>query len=418
MPGTENDPSVSTADVCIVGGGPAGLTLALLLLRSGLRVTVAESSTSWHREYRGEILQPGGQLVLDDLGVLEGARGRGSHRLRRFRLANQGRTLLDIDYSRLPPPFDHMLSMPQEHLLRELLDACQAQPGFTYRDGHRVHGLVRGNDGTVRGAVLRRGTVAHTVRAVCVVGADGRHSKTRRLAGLEEGERERFSFDVLWLKIRATGDEPAEVTIARGPAGPVLSYPSHPDRLQIGWALPRGSYPALAAGGVTAVRDALCRVAPGHAAQIHDEVHRLSDLSLLDVFAARTARWSKPGVVLIGDAAHTHSPLGAQGINLAVQDAALLHPTLVAAVAAGEVTPRRLRSFEEPRTADITAVMRFQRIQAGAMMSGGGLAAVLRPRIAGLVQRTPVGTKITRRIAFGNPAARVRPVVSSLESDR
>ncbi|KOG85634.1 hypothetical protein ADK38_35580, partial [Streptomyces varsoviensis] len=70
----ENGPGgrdgVRRADVCVVGAGPAGLTLALLMVRSGARVTVLERSPSLDRAYRGEILQPGGQRLLDSLGVL------------------------------------------------------------------------------------------------------------------------------------------------------------------------------------------------------------------------------------------------------------------------------------------------------------------------------------------------------------
>lgn len=91
------------SDVCVVGAGPAGLTLALLLLKSGVRVSVVERSRSHQREFRGEILQPGAMTVLDRLGVLAGARERGCHEHDRFRLVEQDRVLLDIDYRALPP---------------------------------------------------------------------------------------------------------------------------------------------------------------------------------------------------------------------------------------------------------------------------------------------------------------------------
>lgn len=200
----DGKPSELRADVCIVGGGPAGLTLALLLLRSGAEVALIERSASLDREFRGEILQPGGLALLDELGVLEGAVARGGYPLDRFRLQEDGRTLLDIDYRRLPGPHNHMLSIPQRHLLEELLTSCRAYPGFVHLEGHRATALLR-SGGTVIGAVARSDAGSSTVHALCVVGADGRYSKVRRLAGIEAGRIEAFDFDVLWLKVPAPG---------------------------------------------------------------------------------------------------------------------------------------------------------------------------------------------------------------------
>lgn len=168
-------------DICIVGGGPAGMTLALLLLRSGARVTVVERSSSLSREYRGEILQPGGLAVLDEIGVLKGATDRGAHVLERFRLVEHGRVLMAFEYRKLQPPYNYLLSLPQAHLLAELLDMCQEFPGFRYLVA-RVNGLIREGE-AVRGVYAKAQDVTYTVRGACVVAADGRHSQVRRSPG-------------------------------------------------------------------------------------------------------------------------------------------------------------------------------------------------------------------------------------------
>ncbi|WP_228984878.1 FAD-dependent monooxygenase, partial [Streptomyces sp. DH12] len=137
------------ADVAVVGAGPAGLALSLMLLRSGVRVALVEKSSgdpaSAGRDFHGEVLQPGGQRVLDRLGVLSPARARGARRLAGFRLLDRGRVLLDVDYGRLPGPYDHLLALPQRHLLAELLAACRALPGFRHLPGHRVSALTGGH---------------------------------------------------------------------------------------------------------------------------------------------------------------------------------------------------------------------------------------------------------------------------------
>ncbi|BCL32527.1 FAD-dependent monooxygenase [Streptomyces aurantiacus] len=393
-----------STDVCVVGGGPAGMTLALLLLRSGVRVTVVERSSSLNREYRGEILQPGGLAVLDELGVLQSATDRGAHVLERFRLVEHGRVLMSFDYRKLPPPYNYLLSLPQDHLLAELLDRCQDFPGFRYLVA-RVNGLVR-EGGRCCGVRAGAQDLTYTVRAACVVAADGRHSQVRRLAGIDHVRQDVFDQDVVWFRL--PGEERlGEVMVNRAGGNPVLAYDSHPGALQMGWTLPKGEWKRLAPLGIGEVRRRISTATPQFADRVEQALRSFADVSLLDVFGASAQRWTDDGLVLIGDAAHTHGPLGAQGINLAVQDAALLHPILLAAVTDGDTSAARLREFEEIRRPHINAVMKFQAVQSRMMLSADSLATFLRPKLARVVMHTPIGAKFTRRIAFGAPGIRV-----------
>lgn len=396
------DATVHT-DVLVVGAGPAGLALTLMLLRSGVKVTLAERSTSFRRDFHGEILQPGGQLVLDELGVLEAASARGARVLDGFQVLNREKVLLDIDYRRLPAPHNRLLALPQPHLLAELLAACERLPGFTYLDGHRVSALTEDDDGRCTGAVVTRlGTRRVRVRASVVVGADGRFSKTRQLAGIDAGRREVFDQDVVWFTLPASGRSTGRVRIHRAGKAAVLVHDTHPDRLRIGWTLPHGTWNQVTARGIDEVRGDLAAVLPQYADLLHEHLRSLSDLTLLDVFAADAATWTRDGLVLLGDAAHTHGPLGAQGINLALQDAAVLHPVLLDALAAGDVRRERLGVFEERRRPVAEAVTRVQRVQSMAFFGKGGpVAEFLRARAAAVVTRTPAGARITSRIAYG-----------------
>jgi monooxygenase len=405
-------------DVCVVGAGPAGLVLALLLLRSGLRVALVERGRTQRREFRGEILQPGALALLDRLGVLAGARARGAHEHARFRLVERDRVLLDIDYRALPGPHNHLLSIPQPHVLEELLAHCQrysstagSDGAFRYLDGRRVGALPR-DGGRIAGVGASGPSGSCEVRAQCVVGADGRFSKVRALAGIGAGRADSFDLDVLWFKLAADrrpgpGDRLRDVQIFRAAGSPLLVYDSWPDQIQIGWTLPHGSYREVASRGVAHVREQLARAAPPYADLIHAQIHSLADLSLLDVFSGRAERWADDGLALIGDAAHTHSPIGAQGINLAIQDAALLHPVLTAAVLAGDTSAAALAAFERDRAADIEGVMRLQAMQSRAMLSRGAVATHLRPRLARVLRHTPVYRRVLDRIAYGNRSIRI-----------
>ncbi|MEU8823155.1 FAD-dependent monooxygenase [Streptomyces sp. NPDC048636] len=395
-------------DVCVVGGGPAGLVLALLMLRSGLGVVVLERARAHQREFRGEILQPGALALLDALGVLTGVRARGARELDRFRFLDGDRVLLEADYRLLPPPYDHLLTVPRPHLLDELLAHCRQSPRFRYLPGRRAGGLLR-REGRIAGVVADGPSGRCAVRARVVVGADGRFSRIRRLAGIGAGRTAPRGQDVLWCSLRteAAAPPPPEVRVVRTPGGPVLLHGSWPDRIQLGWTLPHGHGRALTASGLERVTERLVRAVPEYGGLIRDQLSAPDDLTVVDVFSARAERWVADGLVLIGDAAHTHSLIGAQGVNLAVQDAVVLHPVLTDALAAEDTGAARLAAFERRRGPDIAAVMRRQSLHSRVMHAHGAYATRVRPRLARVLRHTPLYRRALQRVAYGNPSIRI-----------
>ncbi|MEU9319683.1 FAD-dependent monooxygenase [Streptomyces sp. NPDC048295] len=397
-----------TTDVCVVGAGPAGLTLALLMLRSGARVTVVERSRSFDREYRGEILQPGAMTLLDDLGLLAGARARGGYELGRFQLVENERLLMDIDYGTLPPPYGFLLSLPQRHLLTELFDACSGYPDFTYLDGCGLRELS-GDGNAVTGIVCGQGERRRRITAPITVAADGRYSKTRRLAGIEQHRLDAFAHDILWFRVPAGDRRDRTVRVHRTDGAPVLIYDSYPDCVQIGWTLPHNGYRKIAEEGVERLRTRIARAVPAYADQVLEQVKELGDLTLLDVFSGYAEEWAADGLVLLGDSAHTHSPIGAQGINLAVQDAVLLHPVLLSALGTGDFGKAALSAWVPDRRKDIEKVFTLQARQSKAMLGGGGrIAGAVRPLAARALAHTPLYGRILRAIAFGARPVTVR----------
>src|SRR5439155_790457 len=121
-----------------------------------------------------------------------------------------------------------------------------------------------------------------------------------------------------------------------GAAHFALLFPSYDGRLQIGWIIAKGSFGDLRRRGIDGWVDEMANhVSPDLAAHLRAERHAITHPFLLDVICDRLERWTEPGLLLLGDAAHPMSPVGAQGINLALRDA------IVAANHLGPVLARR-----------------------------------------------------------------------------
>jgi monooxygenase len=382
--------------------------MALLLVRSGARVVLVERTTSFDREYRGEILQPGGVMLLDQMGVLDGAKKRGHYECSRFRIVSAGRTLLEADYRLLRPPYNFYLSIPQASMLRELLDACQQYDRFFYLDGRSPSGLLLDGERVV-GVRLPDDGGERKIEAKCVVAADGRHSKTRRLANISFTKIDAFDYDVVWFKLPAMERHGPEVTVLQGDGNPMIVYDAYPDDLQLGWTLPHRSYRSLAHLGIDHIKTQMSQSIPRYADLIATSIETFSDLVVLDVFAGFADAWARDGLVLIGDAAHTHGPVGGQGINLAIQDAAILHPILMSSLATERFDHRTLGQFERQRRPVIRKVMGMQARQAKLLFSGaGGVAGRIRPVVMKVVGHTPLYRKMLSRVAFSAKNVTIR----------
>ena len=376
---------MSELPIIIVGGGPAGMVAGLLFARAGVRVTVLEKHADFLRDFRGDTVHPSTLELFHEIGLLDALLKESHAAIDTMTLNLLGGRYTVATMKHLPVAAPFVAMMPQWDLLDFIAGEGRRYPTFDLRMSTEAIGLTHDAGGRVSGVTLANGDV---LSARLVIAADGRRSVLREAAELPLDDLG-APMDVLWFRVPVpAGMDMAEValgTIDKG--GMVVAIPRG-DYWQCARIIEKGGFPPIEARGIAAFRDEIVRIVPGLAAGI-EAIRSFDDVKLLSVALDRLTRWSRPGLLAIGDAAHAMSPVGGIGINLAVQDAVAAANILAAPLAAGADPDPLLARVQARRWKPTTRMQALQRF---------AHQRVIEPMLRGEVTRVPFAVRLLDRI--------------------
>ena len=395
-------PEVQQTTCCIVGGGPAGAVLALLLARQGVPVMLLEAHTNFDRDFRGNTLNPSVMEIMDELGLANRLLQLRHTKMPRFTVQTAAGLDTFADFSRLKTRYPYVTMLPQVSFLEFITREAQRYPHFQLVMGANVQALIE-EDGAICGVRYRGRDGWHEVRALLTVGADGRFSRIRRLANMEP-ITSASPLDVLWFYLpRQSGDRADASANFRVGRGGLLVLMEHVDAWQVGYIIAKGSYAGLRAAGFPALRRSIAALAP----EFTDRLEHLGgwkQIRLLSVESSRLREWYRPGLLVIGDAAHVMSPVGGVGINYAIQDAVATANVLAGPLKTGRLQLRDLQAVQRQREWPTRLIQAVQAL-AHRWVVGHALPARKEPfALSGFLRlclRMPLARNLpTRLIAF------------------
>jgi 2-polyprenyl-6-methoxyphenol hydroxylase-like FAD-dependent oxidoreductase len=353
--------------VVIIGAGPTGLTLTMLLAKQGIAVKLIEASPSFRRIFRGEALMPSGLEAIEQMGLAELVTKLPHREIDAWEFYIENRPIFRVEEP-MESGGQPCTLISQPALLEAVLDRANQCENFELIQGTAVRDLLWQNE-RVAGVRLSDG---REISADLVIGADGRNSIVRQQAKLELVQVAQ-SFDILWFKLPTSPAFQAEnvfYSVLRGDAAFGVFQGSE-GNLQVGWSLHRDN---PIEWQKVDWAEKLAAAAPDWlASHFREQKDSIDRPLLLSIIVGRCPQWHVPGLLLLGDAAHPMSPIRAQGINMALRDVivatnhlvpVLQQPTNLAAI---DLALAQIQAEREPEIIEIQRLQQAEVAQAELM---------------------------------------------------
>ncbi len=391
-------------DIIISGAGAGGLTLASYLAGRGHRILVLDPRMGIGPIRRGELIQPLGLGILEELDLLEELWSLPHYRNESFRfLDGKGNLLMRSRYDSLGGRFPYAVSL-EPHLLDGIMaDRLKADPGVVFKFGCRYRSHRSGAEGITVEWEDAQGI--RTARSSVLVADDGRRSGVRE-NGRFPGKVMTYKDSYLSWSFDLPSDAPpfllepeGRYFIGRGKIFFVFSV--SPTRRYFLYMLKNGDRHVFDSRGTKGFLDEIEGWIPGLGN--HLEASGLTDVTAVPemrVMKVSLGNWTDGRVVLLGDAAHAMNPHVAQGRNQAMEDARVLAPILSGFLNGGARNPDLLKGYERFRRPVTESLHRLADEMTLVWNTSNPLVVPVRERVfRGIGRRSELEKKIVRTIS-------------------
>jgi 2-polyprenyl-6-methoxyphenol hydroxylase-like FAD-dependent oxidoreductase len=387
--------------VLIVGAGPTGLTMATQLARYGVAVRIIEREPDPHVTSRALVVMPRSLEIFDDMGVIDQAIAVGNQVEGLAITFTSKRVDMDI-VGLLTGPQNHTgyprLRTLSQHDTERILTESLARRGVQIERGKALTDLSQDDDAVTVSLRGEDGSV-EALRCRWVIGCDGAHSAVRRAVGIPFVGKT-YTDEFIMADAELDWDHPH---------GPMYAFPS-----------PVGIFAAFSMPGENRYR-IFGNVRPGSGAEYSEPTHEEFEEMIAQrvpfpaevvkehwvtryrVHSRSVPRYRDGRVFLVGDAAHVHSPAGAQGMNTGIQDAYNLAWKL-ALVERGIADVSVLDSYDAERHAVGVQLLKTTDRLFSVIAGQNVLSRIVRGRIGPVVAGVVLTRPAVRRFAVGTLA--------------
>ncbi|MED3562914.1 FAD-dependent monooxygenase [Bacillus xiapuensis] len=396
------------SDVCIVGAGPAGMLLGLLLAKQGLEIIVLEQNPDFHREYRGEITQPRFVQLMKQLNLLDFIESHDHVKIPEVTVFHQNKEIMNLKFNTLIEDESYCARLTQPTLLAALLNKAKQYPNFKLLFNTKVKNLLKENEKVVGvHAQAKYGDQINfiadevfegdlKIHARVTVGVDGRNSTIEKLGNFEL-DLDYYDNDLLWFSFEKP--ESWDYNIYHFYFQKNYNYlflPKLGGYIQCGVSLTKGEYQKIKKEGIDSFKEKIVEDMP-ILADYFEQVHDFKSFVLLLCRMRYIREWAKDGCLLIGDAAHCVTPWGAVGSTLAMGTAVIAADVIYKGFKNNDLSLETLKQVQRRRHEEVKLIQNLQQTLEK-FLTRDPIKKDLAPIIFNLATKMPDVTKVYKNL--------------------